>query len=242
MTLLSPGRAVGATVSHEEFDAALAQASANAGVFAKGTTLVVFAQEPMSFHTLTFSVNPDGSFIRQEKSFDNVLKAHRCVRVDRCWGMELGAFGNLKWHRLPAGTVHYRQARDWWATWLDIEWPAGTAFDVAAGADGSQVFTATVPTEDGGIWTSVTTFAGAYAHQRRHDRPPRRRPRADDGHDHDRPDPARAGASAPGAAGRSPGHPCGSHAGPDQQLTAITTLTCGAKTRVSAFFGVGRLL
>jgi hypothetical protein len=161
LALLAPGSASGVSVSHAEFDAALTSTSATAGVFAKGTTLVVFAKEPMTFHTLTFSINPDGSFVRQEKSFDDVLKAHRCVRINRCWGLDLGAFGNLKWHRLPAETVHYRQARDWWATWLDIEWPEGTAFDVTAGADGSQVFTATVPYEDGRIWTSVTTFAGA---------------------------------------------------------------------------------
>ena len=161
LTLFIPSPARGETANHAEFDAALEAVSATAGVFAKGTTLVATVNEPQNFHTLSFTVNPDGSLVRIEKSFDSVLSAYRCVRADRCWGMELGAFGNLKWHALPKGTVFYRQARDFWVAWLDLEWPPDAAFDVSAAPDGGQVFTVTTTDADGTVWASVTTFRGA---------------------------------------------------------------------------------
>lgn len=161
VSLFAPSPAHGLTVSHAEFDAALASVSATAGVFATGTTLVAAVEEPTNFHSLSFSVNPNGSLVRVEKSFDDVLSAYRCVRVDRCWGMALGAFGNLKWHALPKGAVFYRQARDFWADWLDLDWPPDAVFDVSAGSDGTRVFTVTATDEDGTVWRSVTLFRDA---------------------------------------------------------------------------------
>lgn len=155
---MAPG-AVAESMSHAQFDAALATAVDAAGVFAKGTTLVVDLHEPYDTRSLELRVNPDGSLVFRENIFDRVLYSYTCVRVDRCWHLSLGTYGNLKWHPLPAGVVKYRQASVFWTSWLGADWPADATYDVAAAPDGSQVFTVTWA-DEGGVWSKVTTIKG----------------------------------------------------------------------------------
>lgn len=144
MLALAPIAAADAMTA-EEFNTALAASVGASGLFATGTTLAVQAHDYESGDALAMTVNPDGSVAWFETSPETGAYNLRCVRVDRCWELSRRAYGNVRWHRLPAGAVTYRQASAFWAEWIGTEWPTDATFAEATAPDGSQTFTVTAP-------------------------------------------------------------------------------------------------
>lgn len=109
------------------------------GVFATGSTVLLETRNGSTGVTVSMTVNPDGSLLWREDApkSDYLMK---CVRVDRCWAISRAGYGNAKWHRLPAGSVVFEQARAFWAEWTSFPWPETATYDVAVTPEGARAF------------------------------------------------------------------------------------------------------
>jgi hypothetical protein len=126
-------------VPEESYRAESAAAVEASGVFTTGTTVLLESRNSGTGVTVSMVVNPDGSLVWTEEApkSDYVMK---CVRVDRCWALSRAAYGDVKWHRLPAGSVTYEQVRTFWAGWTSFPWPETATYDVAATPEGARAF------------------------------------------------------------------------------------------------------
>jgi hypothetical protein len=109
------------------------------GVFATGSTVLLETRNGQTGVTVSMTVNPDGSLLWSERGpkSDYLMK---CVRVDRCWALSRAGYGDVKWHRLPAGSVRYEQTRAFWADWMAFPWPETATYDVATTPEGARAF------------------------------------------------------------------------------------------------------
>ncbi len=158
-TLMMPGTALAADpgVPQAEYEAAYAAAAAASGVFASGTTVSVKMTSAAGDVDLT--VNRDGSLVGERRT-DGTTTRIRCVRVDRCWEQAAESFGDMKWHRLPVGSVTYQLGRDYWSTFRGFPWPTDARFGLATTDDGTPIYLVAFNAK-GMTVANVDEFAGA---------------------------------------------------------------------------------
>ena len=133
----SPARAE--PCPQESYRAELDAAVEATGIFTTGSTVLLETRNGSTGVTVSMTVNPDGSLLWTEEApkSDYVMK---CVRVDRCWALSRAGYGNVKWHRLPAGSVAFEQTRAFWAEWTAFPWPETATYDVAPTPEGARAF------------------------------------------------------------------------------------------------------
>jgi hypothetical protein len=122
-----------------EYRAELAAAVEATGIFTTGWTVLLETRNGSTGVTVTMTVNPDGSLLWTEEAPKSEL-IMKCVRVDRCWALSRAEYGDVKWHRLPAGSVVFEQTRAFWAQWTAFPWPATATYDVATTPGGARAF------------------------------------------------------------------------------------------------------
>ena len=136
-----------APVPLESYQAELGAAVAATGVFTRGSTVLLEARNGSTGVTVSMVVNPDGSLLWTEQApkSDYVMK---CVRVDRCWALSRAGYGDVKWHRLPTGSVSYEQTSAFWADWMAFPWPETATYDVAPTPEGARAFSVVTSSPD----------------------------------------------------------------------------------------------
>jgi hypothetical protein len=166
--LVMPGTAAAdpVVVPQADYEAAYAAAADASGIFAPGAT-VTFASEGSKYGDLEVTVNPDGSLIgvlviEAPSEKEDVTETVRCVRVDRCWEQSAAAFGDLKWHLLPPGSVTFQLSRDFWSAWMGFPWPADTMYLLGAFDDGTPVYSAGYVVDDM-VLLNLVSFEGPSA-------------------------------------------------------------------------------
>lgn len=157
--LMMPGAAQAAdpVVPQAEYEAAYAAASTAAGVFASGTTVSI--ELTSADGDIDLLVNPNGSLVGERRT-DGTTTRIRCVRVDRCWEQAAESFGDMKWHRLPVGSVTYQLGRDYWSTWRGFPWPADARYGLATSDDGTPIYIVAFSVKGMSI-ANVDEFQGA---------------------------------------------------------------------------------
>jgi hypothetical protein len=157
--LVMPGTASADSpvVPQGDYETAYAAAADASGVFAPGAT-VNFTTHGWIDGDLNVTVNPDGSLVGSKVRTGSTTSV-KCVRVDRCWEQAATSFGDMKWHLLPAGSVTYQLARDYWSSWMGFPWPAGSTFMLAALDDGTPAY-AVAMTAGGLSVLNVAAFTG----------------------------------------------------------------------------------
>jgi hypothetical protein len=156
--VMSPvARAADVVVPQAQYEAAYAAAADASGVFVSGTT-VSLHESTATGGDLDMTVNADGSLVGSHATNGNTTMI-RCVRVDRCWEQDAAAFGDLKWHRLPAGSVTYQLGRDFWSTWMGFPWESDALYGLATGDDGTTTYMVGFSTGDMTV-VNAASFAG----------------------------------------------------------------------------------
>jgi hypothetical protein len=82
------------------------------------------------------------------------------VRVDRCWEQAAESFGDMKWHRLPVGSVTYQLGRDYWSAWRGFPWPAEARYGLTTADDGTPLYVVVFDVKGMAV-ANVAEFAGA---------------------------------------------------------------------------------
>lgn len=136
--VMSPAASADSLVPQPDYEAAYAAAADASGVFASGTTVTIVQHGGLA-GDFDVTVNADGSLVG-ERADNGATTRVRCVRVDRCWEQDPTAFGDVKWHRLPAGSITYQLGRDYWSTWMGFPWPAGARFALGTAEDGTPLY------------------------------------------------------------------------------------------------------
>lgn len=134
--LVMPGTAAAEPLPQPDWEAAYNASADASGAFAPGTDFSILSRTEESGASYFVTVHVDGS-LQGERVGEDGMDRIRCVRIDRCWEQSAVTFGDSKWHRLPAGSVVYMDARAyWWSEVMEMPWPESSFYAIEPDPDG----------------------------------------------------------------------------------------------------------
>jgi hypothetical protein len=156
--LVMPGTAAAAELPQPEWEASYNASADASGVFAPGVDLRVISRTEQTGQSLYLIVRTDGSLDGERTDSDGMDRI-RCVRVDRCWAQSATRFGDVKWHRLPAGSVTYMDARAYWnSEVMAMPWPENALYGIESDDTGRPMHMVAMGSPGIYLLAAETTF------------------------------------------------------------------------------------